>query len=379
MDQFLRKPFTSDRSMRIIFTIAILASIVYAISVMWEVLLPFLLAGIFAYVMMPLVRFFQHTLRLRSRGLSVFLVFALLVSVITLAFLYLIPSINDEVQKTLQALSQYSQGQSIINLLIPEEFRQMLQRNIDLQELSTHLSVESITDGLNAIWGQVSSIVNSTLSVFSWGIVFAMGVVYFVFIMLDFEGLIRGLIRMMPQSLHGPTEAMLREVDFYMNNYFRGQALIALSVSVLLAVGFNIIGLPMATAMAIFIGVLNFIPYMQALGVLPLGLMAVLMAAQTGQSVFFCLLLTYGVLMLVQILQDTLLVPRIMGQNMGMRPSLILLALAVWGYLLGFFGMLVALPLTMSIYSFYMRYVLQDKEYIKIIDKKMGEYAKKKK
>lgn len=379
MDQFLRKPFTSDRSMRIIFTIAILASIVYAISVMWEVLLPFLLAGIFAYVMMPLVRFFQHTLRLRSRGLSVFLVFALLVSVITLAFLYLIPSINDEVQKTLQALSQYSQGQSIINLIIPEDFRQMLQRNIDLQELSTHLSVESITDGLNAIWGQVSSIVNSTLSVFSWGIVFAMGVVYFVFIMLDFEGLIRGLIRMMPQSLHGPTEAMLREVDFYMNNYFRGQALIALSVSVLLAVGFNIIGLPMATAMAIFIGVLNFIPYMQALGVLPLGLMAVLMAAQTGQSVFFCLLLTYGVLMLVQILQDTLLVPRIMGQNMGMRPSLILLALAVWGYLLGFFGMLVALPLTMSIYSFYMRYVLQDKEYIKIIDKKMGEYAKKKK
>lgn len=365
--------------MRIIFTIAILASIVYAISVMWEVLLPFLLAGIFAYVMMPLVRFFQHTLRLRSRGLSVFLVFALLVSVITLAFLYLIPSINDEVQKTLQAISQYSQGQSIINLLIPEEFRQMLQRNIDLQELSTHLSVESITDGLNAIWGQVSSIVNSTLSVFSWGIVFAMGVVYFVFIMLDFEGLIRGLIRMMPQSLHEPTEAMLREVDFYMNNYFRGQALIALSVSVLLAIGFNIIGLPMATAMAIFIGVLNFIPYMQALGVLPLGLMAVLMAAQTGQSVFFCLLLTYGVLMLVQILQDTLLVPRIMGQNMGMRPSLILLALAVWGYLLGFFGMLVALPLTMSIYSFYMRYVLQDKEYIKIIDKKMGEYAKKKK
>ena len=59
-----------------------------------------------------------------------------------------------------------------------------------------------------------------------------------------------------------------------------------------------------------------------------------------------------------------ILVPRIMGQTMGMRPSLILLVLSIWGYLLGFFGMLIALPLTMFIYSIYMRYVLQDEDYI---------------
>lgn len=379
MDQFVRKPFTLDRSMRILFVITIIGSIVFSISMIWEVLLPFLLAGIFAYVMMPLVRFFQYTMRLRSRSLAVLLVFILLASSITLAFLYLIPSINEEVQKTLQALSQYSQGQSIINLIVPERYLQTLQRNIDLQDISSHLSIESITEGMKTIWGQINNIISSTLSVFSWGVIFAMGIVYFIFIMLDFEGLVRGLIRMMPNSLQSPTRSMLQEVDFYMNNYFRGQALIALSVSVLLGIGFNIIGLPMATAMAIFIGLLNLIPYMQALGILPLGLMAILMAAQTGQSIFLCLLLTYGVLMVIQVVQDTLLVPRIMGQNMGMRPSLILLALAVWGYLLGFFGMLIALPLTMSIYSFYMRYILHDEEYINLIDKKMSEHTKKKK
>ncbi|MDO4707362.1 MAG: AI-2E family transporter [Porphyromonadaceae bacterium] len=365
--------------MRILFVITIIGSIVFSISMIWEVLLPFLLAGIFAYVMMPLVRFFQYTMRLRSRSLAVLLVFILLASSITLAFLYLIPSINEEVQKTLQALSQYSQGQSIINLIVPERYLQTLQRNIDLQDISSHLSIESITDGMKTIWGQINNIISSTLSVFSWGVIFAMGIVYFIFIMLDFEGLVRGLIRMMPNSLQSPTRSMLQEIDFYMNNYFRGQALIALSVSVLLGIGFNIIGLPMATAMAIFIGLLNLIPYMQALGILPLGLMAVLMAAQTGQSIFLCLLLTYGVLMVIQVVQDTLLVPRIMGQNMGMRPSLILLALAVWGYLLGFFGMLIALPLTMSIYSFYMRYILHDEEYINLIDKKMSEHTQKKK
>lgn len=103
---------------------------------------------------------------------------------------------------------------------------------------------------------------------------------------------------------------------------------------------------------------------MQALGIIPLGLASLLMAAQTGENAFVCMLLGYGVLMIVQIIQDMIIVPRIMGQTMGMRPSLILLVLSIWGYLLGFFGMLIALPITMFIYSLYMRYVLQDEEYI---------------
>ena len=103
---------------------------------------------------------------------------------------------------------------------------------------------------------------------------------------------------------------------------------------------------------------------MQALGIIPLGLASLLMAAQTGENAFVCMLLAYGVLMVVQIIQDMIIVPRIMGQTMGMRPSLILLVLSIWGYLLGFFGMLIALPITMFIYSLYMRYVLQDEEYI---------------
>ena len=103
---------------------------------------------------------------------------------------------------------------------------------------------------------------------------------------------------------------------------------------------------------------------MQALGVIPLGLACLLMAAQTGENAFVCLLLGYGVLMIVQVIQDMLIVPHIMGQTMGMRPSLILLVLSIWGYLLGFFGMLIALPATMFIYSLYMRYVLQDEDYI---------------
>lgn len=372
MDHFLKKPFTLDRTVRIAMVIIIGITLIAAVSAIWEVLLPFLLAGIFAYVMMPLVRFFQYKLRIKYRGLAVLLVFILISTLISLGVIYLAPAIEREIEKTLEALSAYKGNQSFLEMIIPDWLMPMLRQNLDLEELSTHLSPESIIQATKTVWGQVNGIVSGTLSVFSWGVVFAMGIVYFIFIMLDFEGLVRGLLRLFPRSIQAPTMAMFKEIDFYMNSYFRGQALIALSVSILLSIGFNIIGLPMATAMGIFIGLLNFIPYMQALGVLPLAMMSILMAAQTNQSVALCLLLSFGVLMAVQILQDTLIVPRIMGQSMGMRPSLILLSLAVWGYLLGFFGMLVALPLTMSIYSMYMRYVLRDEEYIQIIDKKMA-------
>ncbi|KGN86476.1 MULTISPECIES: AI-2E family transporter [unclassified Porphyromonas] len=375
MDHFLRKPFDLDRTVRIIFTTLVGIIFIWAISAIWEVLLPFLLAGIFAYVMMPLVRFFQYKLRIRIRGLAVLLVFALIALVITLAVIYLIPALESEVSKTLEALSAYSQGQSILDMLIPDWLMSTLKESLNFQELSSHLSPESIVETSKTIWGQINGIVNGTLSVFSWGLVFFMGLLYFIFIMIDFEDLAHGLISLIPHSLQSPAKAALKEVDFYMNSYFRGQGLIALSVTVLLAIGFNIIGLPMATAMAIFIGLLNLIPYMQALGVIPLGLMALLMAAQTGQGVFFCLLLAYGVLLIVQVLQDTLIIPRIMGESMGMRPSIILLSLAVWGYLLGFFGMLIALPMTMSIYSLYMRYVLRDEQYIEEVDKKLLEEA----
>ena len=131
--------------------------------------------------------------------------------------------------------------------------------------------------------------------------------------------------------------------------------------------------------MGIFIGLLNFIPYMQALGIVPLGLAGLLMAAQNGENVFVCLLLAYGVLLIVQIIQDMILVPRIMGHTMGMRPSLILLVLTIWGSLLGFFGMLIALPATMFLYSFYKRYILEDKEYIAEVEERARQKAERRK
>ena len=364
MSHFFRREFTFDRIARMLVLSVLILLIYVAVQAIWSIILPFLLAGIFAYVMMPLVRFFQYTLRLRSRGLSVILTLLLLGAVVYLAVIFIIPSINAEIEKTLQVISGYSSGQDILMMILPRNIRNYLNGGLRWGNFPQQLSFEKVLENVKLLLDQVGGIINSTLSIFSWGLVFLIGFVYFVFILLDFENLGRGFISLFPKTLRPTIRTISMDLDRYMNNYFRGQALIAISVGILLSIGFNIIGLPLATAMGIFIGILNFIPYMQALGIIPLGLASLLMAAQTGENAFVCMLLAYGVLMVVQIIQDMIIVPRIMGQTMGMRPSLILLVLSIWGYLLGFFGMLIALPITMFIYSLYMRYVLQDEEYI---------------
>ena len=364
MSHFFRREFTFDRIARMLVLSVLILLIYVAVQAIWSVILPFLLAGIFAYVMMPLVRFFQYTLRLRSRGLSVILTLLLLGAGVYLAVIFIIPSINAEIEKTLQVISGYSSGQDILTMILPRNIRNYLNGGIRWGNFPQQLSLEKVLENVKLLLDQVGGIINSTLSIFSWGLVFLIGLVYFVFILLDFENLGRGFISLFPKTLRPTIRTISMDLDRYMNNYFRGQALVAMSVGILLTIGFNIIGLPLATAMGIFIGILNFIPYMQALGIIPLGLASLLMAAQTGENAFVCMLLGYGVLMIVQIIQDMIIVPRIMGQTMGMRPSLILLVLSIWGYLLGFFGMLIALPITMFIYSLYMRYVLQDEEYI---------------
>ena len=379
MERFFNREFTFDRIARMFVLTIIVLLVLWGIRAIWDVLLPFLLAGIFAYVVMPLVRFFQYTLRLRSRGLSVVLTLGVIGALIYLAIIYVVPSVKEEVEKTLQMISSYNGGQDLISMLLPRSVRDYFTNNRTWGNLSRNLSIDKVIENTKLILDQVGGIINSTLSVFSWGFVFLMGIVYFIFILLDFENLGRGIISLFPVSLRPMMRTVFSDLDRYMNSYFRGQALVALSVGVLLSIGFNIIGLPMATAMGIFIGLLNFIPYMQALGIVPLGLAGLLMAAQNGENVFVCLLLAYGVLIIVQIIQDMILVPRIMGHTMGMRPSLILLVLTIWGSLLGFFGMLIALPATMFLYSFYKRYVLEDKEYIAEVEERAKQKSARQK
>jgi predicted PurR-regulated permease PerM len=127
-------------------------------------------------------------------------------------------------------------------------------------------------------------------------------------------------------------------------------------VGVLFSIGFVIIDFPAAIAFGMFIGMLNLVPYLQAVSVLPMALLAMLKAANTGGGFWPVMLGALAVLMVVQLIQDMFLVPKIMGKRMNLHPAVILLSLSIWGHLLGLLGMIVALPLTTLLLAYLRRY-----------------------
>ena len=143
-----------------------------------------------------------------------------------------------------------------------------------------------------------------------------------------------------------------------MNTYFRGQALVALCVGILFSIGFLIIDFPMAIGLGLFIGALNMVPYLQIIGFLPTILLAILKAADTGQNFWIIIASALAVFAIVQIIQDTIIVPKIMGKITGLNPAIILLSLSVWGSLMGVLGMIIALPLTTLMLSYYQRFII---------------------
>ena len=359
MDSMFDRPFTFDRVVRIMFSLAIIAGIIYLIAVLKNALLPFLIAWLMAYMMQPFVKFFQYKLKLKNRILSIVAVLFSCLLIASLLVVMVIPSIIQEADKTLVLLTSHQPGDSHIPF-IPKSWIDYLEQNWDIVQLMDLVSKENIINAFKQIAPKMWYILSNTFSVlFSVTIVFVI-FLYFIFILIDYERIARGWMRLIPVRYRPFVSGLAFDVEQSMNRYFRGQSLIALCVGVLLAIGFKIINFPLAVTLGLFIGFLNLIPYLQTIGIIPMVLLSLLKSAETGENFWIIFGLSLLVLGIVQTIQDLYLTPKIMGKAMGLNPAIILLSLSIWGTLLGFIGLIVALPLTTLCLSYYKRFILSE-------------------
>ena len=357
----MKKEITFDRFIRTIFGIAIAIAVLLLINQLSGVLLPFFIAWLAAYLMYPLVKFFQYKLRLKSRILSIFCALITVAGVITGAVFLLVPPMIEEMAKLKQLLTTY-----VINgahsAAIPGYVTDFIRQNIDMRWASTAFSEENIMRTLRAalpkVWNVLAQSVNILFSIFASFII----LLYLIFILLDYESIADGWIRLIPQRYRPFASRLASDVQTGMNKYFRGQSLVALCVGILFSIGFLIIDFPLAIGLGLFIGALNMIPYLQIIGLVPTVLLALLKAADTGDSFWLILLSALAVFVVVQIIEDAVLTPRIMGKITGLNPAIILLSLSVWGSLMGILGMIIALPLTTLMLSYYQRYIIARNE-----------------
>ena len=116
----------------------------------------------------------------------------------------------------------------------------------------------------------------------------------------------------------------------------------------------------MAIGLGILIGILDLVPYLHTFALIPTAFLAMLKAADTGQNFWVIFGLALLVFAVVQVITDFIVTPKVMGKAMGLNPAILLLSLSVWGALLGFIGLIVALPLTTLIIAYWQRYVTKE-------------------
>jgi predicted PurR-regulated permease PerM len=203
-------------------------------------------------------------------------------------------------------------------------------------------------------WTVVTFVINLVIGLTGLIVV----LLYLVFLLLDFPEYARALPSFLPPDYRDSIVEFWEQFSVAMRRYFRGQSVVALLTGAMFAVGFTIIGLPMAVPFALLLGVLNMVPYLQAVGLVPAVMLAGLRAIETDSSFLWSIVLVLLVFGVVQVFLDGFLTPRIMGEATGLRPVAIMLGLFVWGKLLGFLGLLIAIPLTCLGIAYYRRYIL---------------------
>nr|WP_321450616.1 AI-2E family transporter [uncultured Carboxylicivirga sp.] len=357
MSSDLNRPYTFDRVVRMVLGVVLLGALIYVINLLKNVLGPFVVAMFIAYLLDPLVNFIQFKLRVKYRAAAVIIAVTTVLSVITVVLVFLIPAFVQEMNKMVILIRQYVQGVDTGQIL-PETVESTIKDLIHETELITLLSVENIAIAIKRVLPGFWNLFSGSLQVLVGLVGVLVILLYTIFILMDFQKLRDFLIDLVPGRYHTLVTGITNDLAGAMDLYFRSQGLIALIVGVLLAVGFKIIGLPMAIIIGLFIGALNIIPYLQILGIIPAMLLALLKAMETNQSFWHVALLVVIVLAVVQIIQETILTPKILGKAYGMNPALVLLSLSIWGSLMGLIGMLLALPLTAVIVSYYKRFAL---------------------
>lgn len=324
----------------------------WLINYLSSVLLPFFVAWLLAYMLNPIVEFFQFRCRLRNRLLSIAVTLLVVLAVIVAVLLLTIPPTIAEFMKLKDVMVEY-----FSTLTLDGEFAHAVRRYVTrytesnrwLTLIENDRVLDGIREGITRLWNIVYGTLEFVIGVFSAFVT----LLYLFFILLDYDSLSKGWIKLVPKGSRAMCQTIAHDVKCGMNAYFRGQSMVAFCVGVLFSIGFLIIGFPMAVGLGMFIGLLNMVPYLQLLAFIPTVVLAMVQSAQTGENFWFVFLPAFAVFAVVQTIQDLYLTPKIMGKVMGLNPAIILLSLSVWGALLGFIGLIIALPLTTILISYY--------------------------
>lgn len=354
----MAKEITFDKFIRWTGIVLIIGAVLFVTNYLSSVLLPFFIAWFFAYLLYPVVKFIENKLHVKVRALSIIIAMLLAIGVIGGVIWMIIPPMIDQFDKLGDVLTKWLHQTTHTNNLTAL-IKDWIQENQG--QIEKFMKSKDFSDAIKSAMPKVFSVVGQTANIILSIIASMITLLYMFFILLDYETLTANWIRIFPKKSRPFWQELMKDVEREMNNYIRGQGMVALCMGIMFCIGFTIIGFPMAIGLGILIGIMDLVPYLHTFALIPTAFLAMLKAADTGQNFWLVFGLAFLVFCVVQIITDMVVTPKIMGKAMGLNPAILLLSLSVWGALLGFIGLIVALPLTTLLIAYWQRYVTREK------------------
>ncbi len=362
----LDQKITFDKFIRWSLTALLVIAILYITNYLSSVLLPFFIAWLLAYLLYPIVCFVQYKMHVPGRVLSIIITLIFAIAVVSGIVYLIIPPMIEQFEKLGDLATRYLHQTTHIRNF-PTTIQEWLRVNDT--NIEKFFKNKEVTEAIKNAMPGVFSVLGQTANVIISIIASLITLLYMFFILMDYEVLSSKWIKVFPKKNRPFWRELMNDVERELNCYMRGQSLVALCVGILFCIGFTIIGFPMAIGLGILIGIMDLIPYLHTFALIPTVFLALMKSADTGQNFWIILLSALAVFVVVQIIADMILTPKIMGKAMGLNPAILLLSLSVWGTLLGFIGLIIALPLTTLIIAYYQRYVTKEQESEKIPEK----------
>ncbi|NLY64215.1 MAG: AI-2E family transporter [Alcaligenaceae bacterium] len=305
------------------------------------VLTPFMLAMALAYILAPGVQLLVrlHLPRWLAVSIMIFILFAVILGIMLIVFPLLRREVNLVIEQMPLWVYQYNTNMAP---LLDEWFG--VDSKLDIIRIRQMLQ-DAVT-GTDSLFTTAVNYLKASGSTFIFFIASAMLTpVVLVYLLFDWHTFLARFIEVIPRRFLESTLSIGNEIDKLLSSFLRGQILVMIILAAFYSIGLSIAGFDSAIPIGVITGLLVFIPYLG----FGLGLLLAILSALLQFDGYYGLISVAIVFGIGQIFESLYLTPKIMGDRIGLHPLVIIFALFVFGEIFGFFGVLLALPISAAL------------------------------
>jgi predicted PurR-regulated permease PerM len=315
---------------RILVAIIIITILVYFRRFVLHIFTPVLLSIMFAYVVNPFIMIMEKRI---PRFFALLILYCTLVSGFAFLLIYIIPIFFSEIKGLTKIIPEYlSHGRSIF-----ERFQKILESMgiSDIFQKQISDCIYSIERWVIRFTNRVMAVSGMAISKIDWIVIIP---VMSYYLLKDREYFAKQLLYFIPGKYRKKVKKIGAEIHIVLHQFLRGQLIISIVVGSLTSIGLMAVGIKYSLILGVIMGVFNVIPYFgPIIGAVPILIIAVL---ESKRNLLYALL----IIVIVQQIESGFISPRIIGYSVGIHPIYVMLSVMAGGYLIGVFGMLIAVP-----------------------------------